>query len=63
TCYCHNGQTPGPVLSTAVGDTIIINVVNNLIMEIVAIHWHGIRQRLRTRAQLKINLPTSLLIL
>lgn len=47
-------------------------------MEIVSIHWYGIRQvpesnwilfsllyfqRLRTRAQLKINLPTSLLIL
>ncbi|KAJ4715668.1 L-ascorbate oxidase [Melia azedarach] len=36
-----NGMTPGPVVSATEGDTI---VVNNLLMENVAIHWHGIRQ-------------------
>ncbi|KAL5753567.1 hypothetical protein ACOSP7_021787 [Xanthoceras sorbifolium] len=39
-----NGMTPGPVISATEGDTIIVNVINRLIMENVAIHWHGIRQ-------------------
>ncbi|KAJ4715669.1 L-ascorbate oxidase family protein [Melia azedarach] len=39
-----NGMTPGPEISAAEGDTIIVNVINNLLMENVAIHWHGIRQ-------------------
>lgn len=39
-----NGKTPGPVISATEGDTIIVNVKNNLLMENLAIHWHGIRQ-------------------
>ncbi|KAJ4715670.1 L-ascorbate oxidase family protein [Melia azedarach] len=39
-----NGMTPGPVISATQGDTIVVNVVNKLLMENVAIHWHGIRQ-------------------
>lgn len=39
-----NGITPGPAIYAVQGDTIIVNVVNNLVMENVAIHWHGIRQ-------------------
>ncbi|XWS41528.1 hypothetical protein CRYUN_Cryun17cG0089400 [Craigia yunnanensis] len=40
-----NGSTPGPTISAAQGDTIVVDVINNLLMENVAIHWHGIRQR------------------
>jgi hypothetical protein len=39
-----NGQTPGPHIKATRGDTIIVTVLNNLLMENVAIHWHGIRQ-------------------
>ncbi|TXG60625.1 hypothetical protein EZV62_015198 [Acer yangbiense] len=39
-----NGMTPGPVISATEGDTIIVNVINKLFMENVAIHWHSIRQ-------------------
>ncbi|KDP46885.1 hypothetical protein JCGZ_24094 [Jatropha curcas] len=39
-----NGMTPGPTISAVQGDTVIVNVINNLVMENVAIHWHGIRQ-------------------
>lgn len=39
-----NGQTPGPHINATRGDTIIVTVLNNLLMENVAIHWHGIRQ-------------------
>ncbi|KAK4841118.1 hypothetical protein QYF36_026311 [Acer negundo] len=38
-----NGMTPGPVLTAMEGDTIIVNIINHLFMENVAIHWHGIR--------------------
>ncbi|KAF2293080.1 hypothetical protein GH714_036259 [Hevea brasiliensis] len=37
-------MTPGPAIDAVQGDTIIVNVINNLVMENVAIHWHGIRQ-------------------
>ncbi|OMP04141.1 Multicopper oxidase, type 1 [Corchorus olitorius] len=40
-----NGMTPGPTISAEQGDTIVVDVINNLLMENVAIHWHGIRQR------------------
>ncbi|XP_022740762.1 L-ascorbate oxidase-like [Durio zibethinus] len=40
-----NGLTPGPTISAVQGDTIVVDVINNLLMENVAIHWHGIRQR------------------
>ncbi|KAJ0041299.1 hypothetical protein Pint_26656 [Pistacia integerrima] len=39
-----NGETPGPTIFATEGDTIIVNVKNNLLMENLAIHWHGIRQ-------------------
>ncbi|WRX08595.1 Multicopper oxidase-like [Theobroma cacao] len=39
-----NGLTPGPTISAVQGDTIVVDVINNLSMENVAIHWHGIRQ-------------------
>ncbi|KAJ0097158.1 hypothetical protein Patl1_27321 [Pistacia atlantica] len=39
-----NGETPGPTINATEGDTIIVNVKNNLLMENLAIHWHGIRQ-------------------
>ncbi|GLU20425.1 hypothetical protein SLE2022_366270 [Rubroshorea leprosula] len=40
-----NGLTPGPNISLVLGDKIIVNVINGLVMENVAIHWHGIQQR------------------
>ncbi|GLT43987.1 hypothetical protein SLA2020_179070 [Shorea laevis] len=40
-----NGLTPGPNISAVQGDKIIVNVINGLVMENVAIHWHGIQQR------------------
>ncbi|TYG40674.1 hypothetical protein ES288_D12G112000v1 [Gossypium darwinii] len=40
-----NGMTLGPTISAVQGDTIAVDVINNLLMENVAIHWHGIRQR------------------
>ncbi|KAM7275251.1 hypothetical protein ACFE04_017117 [Oxalis oulophora] len=40
-----NGKSPGPTILAQKGDTIIVDVINNLGTENVAIHWHGIRQR------------------
>ncbi|GLT43992.1 hypothetical protein SLA2020_179110 [Shorea laevis] len=40
-----NGQSPGPTIRAQQGDTIIVEVTNNLFTEGVSIHWHGIRQR------------------
>ena len=37
-----NNQVPGPVLRARKGDTLVINLVNNL-PEPTMIHWHGIR--------------------
>ncbi|MGN6533822.1 MAG: multicopper oxidase family protein [Ginsengibacter sp.] len=37
-----NQQLPGPVLKATQGDTLVVNVVNNLSEETL-IHWHGIR--------------------
>ncbi|KAK7247455.1 hypothetical protein RIF29_42338 [Crotalaria pallida] len=39
-----NGKTPGPTIQAEEGDTIIVEVTNNLGTENLAIHWHGIRQ-------------------
>ncbi|WOL13918.1 hypothetical protein Cni_G22698 [Canna indica] len=39
-----NGETPGPTILAQQGDTIVVEVKNNLLTENVAIHWHGIRQ-------------------
>ena len=39
-----NGQYPGPLVRAKWGDTVIINVKNNLEHNGTGIHWHGIRQ-------------------
>jgi FtsP/CotA-like multicopper oxidase with cupredoxin domain len=39
-----NGKTPGPTIQAQEGDTVIVEVNNNLLTENLAIHWHGIRQ-------------------
>ncbi|KAI4317234.1 hypothetical protein L6164_025123 [Bauhinia variegata] len=39
-----NGGTPGPTIVADEGDTIIVELENNLLTENLAIHWHGIRQ-------------------
>lgn len=39
-----NGQFPGPTIKAQVGDTIYVDVTNQLGTEGVSIHWHGIRQ-------------------
>ncbi|KAL5725388.1 L-ascorbate oxidase [Ranunculus cassubicifolius] len=39
-----NGRTPGPTILAQQGDTIIVDLKNNLLTENIAIHWHGIRQ-------------------
>ncbi|KAL8133163.1 L-ascorbate oxidase-like [Apium graveolens] len=40
-----NGRSPGPTIRATQGDTVIVELTNNLLTENVAIHWHGIRQR------------------
>ena len=37
-----NNTLPGPVIKAKKGDTVVVNVVNNL-QEPTMIHWHGIR--------------------
>jgi FtsP/CotA-like multicopper oxidase with cupredoxin domain len=39
-----NGKSPGPTILAQQGDTIIVEVKNSLMLENLAIHWHGIRQ-------------------
>jgi hypothetical protein len=39
-----NGQFPGPAVTAAVGDVILVHVHNNL-SDATAIHWHGMHQR------------------
>jgi hypothetical protein len=39
-----NGGTPGPTILAQKGDTFIVKVKNSLMLENLAIHWHGIRQ-------------------
>lgn len=39
-----NGRSPGPTIRATQGDTVIVELKNNLLTENVAIHWHGIRQ-------------------
>ena len=40
-----NGQVPGPVLIVWENQTIVANVSNELQLETVSIHWHGMVQR------------------
>lgn len=39
-----NGEWPCPMVEANVGDTIIINLANNLGNETTGVHFHGIRQ-------------------
>jgi FtsP/CotA-like multicopper oxidase with cupredoxin domain len=39
--YAYNGQTPGPTLRAKVGDTVVIDLDNQLDVP-TTIHWHGI---------------------
>lgn len=40
-----NGQVPGPTIVVYENQTVIANVVNKLVTESTAIHWHGMLQR------------------
>jgi FtsP/CotA-like multicopper oxidase with cupredoxin domain len=40
-----NGQYPGPNMYMDVGDTIVVNVVNNMEQQAITLHWHGILQQ------------------
>jgi len=40
--YGYNSQIPGPLIKVNQGETIFVNVTNNLDME-TTVHWHGIR--------------------
>ncbi|KAK6924119.1 Multicopper oxidase, N-terminal [Dillenia turbinata] len=40
-----NGVSPGPTIVAQQGDTVVVDVTNDLGTENLAIHWHGIRQR------------------
>jgi FtsP/CotA-like multicopper oxidase with cupredoxin domain len=39
-----NGQYPGPTIRAKWGDTIVVNVKNNMKDNGTGIHWHGMRQ-------------------
>ena len=40
-----NGQVPGPKLIVWENQTVVVNVSNQLQMEAISIHWHGMYQR------------------
>ena len=40
-----NGQWPCPPIEATVGDTVVVNVYNNLGSESTGIHFHGITQK------------------
>ena len=40
-----NGQIPGPTLIAHEGQTVEVHVQNNLTIEGISIHWHGMHQR------------------
>src|SRR3989344_272884 len=40
--YGYDSQIPGPLIKVNQGETILVNVTNNLDME-TTVHWHGIR--------------------
>ncbi|CAM6057583.1 unnamed protein product [Sphagnum tenellum] len=40
-----NGQFPSPTIQAVQGDTVVVNLKNNLPTEGVTIHWHGISQK------------------
>lgn len=39
-----NNTMPGPSITATVNQTVDITVINHLMSDSVAIHWHGIRQ-------------------
>ena len=39
-----NGQVPGPTLIVSTDQTVVANVANDLQMETISIHWHGMHQ-------------------
>ena len=39
-----NGQVPGPTLIVSEDQTVVVNVSNELQMQTVSIHWHGMYQ-------------------
>lgn len=39
-----NGLYPPPTIIAQQGDTIVVEVKNSLLTEVLSIHWHGIRQ-------------------
>ena len=39
-----NGITPGPALIVNAGQTIVVEVSNDLSVEVTSIHWHGLPQ-------------------
>lgn len=40
--YAYNGQIPGPTLRATVGDTLVVDLQNDLDTP-TTIHWHGVR--------------------
>ena len=40
-----NGRIPGPTLIVNYNQTVSVNVFNNLLEDVVTIHWHGLDQR------------------
>ncbi|MCJ1474803.1 hypothetical protein MMC13_003463 [Lambiella insularis] len=40
-----NGQWPCPTINANIGDTVVVNVNNQLINETTSIHFHGLRQQ------------------
>uniref|UniRef100_A0A7G3ARV2 Putative multicopper oxidase n=1 Tax=Lutzomyia longipalpis TaxID=7200 RepID=A0A7G3ARV2_LUTLO len=40
-----NRKMPGPAIDVCQGDTIVVDVQNNLLGETTTIHWHGLHQR------------------
>ena len=45
TCLLVNGQYPGPMIEANWGDSVQVQVTNNIPDEGAAIHWHGILQK------------------
>ena len=39
--YAYNGQTPGPTIRTTLGDTLVVELTNDLDVA-TTIHWHGL---------------------
>jgi iron transport multicopper oxidase len=40
-----NGSYPGPLVEAFEGELVCVTVLNNLLAEAVAIHWHGLHMR------------------